>query len=124
MKDELMRLTATGFALSLLALTACSPTGPTLSQGAGLETPAGCAARGGTMQRVGRLQTLQCVVAYADAGKACRSDTDCAGACLAPAGVDVAPGSATAGVCQADSNRFGCQTPVIDGKAGPTLCRD
>lgn len=119
-----MRLVSTGFALTLLALAACSPTSPSLTQGTANVAPADCAARGGSMQRVGRLQTLQCVVAYADAGKACRTDSDCAGACLTPEGGDLAPGAATAGVCQADSNTFGCQTPVIDGKAGPTLCRD
>jgi putative hemolysin len=110
--------------LSALALIGCSP----VAGGPGVGTPgqsaeAACAARGGSLQPVGRLQTLQCVVTYADAGKTCRADSDCAGDCLAER-TDLAPGAAAVGRCAADSNTFGCRTPVIDGKAGPTLCRD
>jgi len=36
----------------------------------------------------------------------------------------IAPGTAATGVCQATSDRFGCNTPVEDGKAGATLCID
>ena len=32
--------------------------------------------------------------------------------------------AAVAGICQADSNRFGCFTRVEDGKAEATLCID
>ena len=119
-----MRFTFIGAALTALALAGCSPTAPTLAEDLPLNTPAGCAQRGGTMDRVGRLQTMQCVIPYADAGKACRADADCAGACWAPDGVDAAPGATVAGVCQANSNTFGCHTTVIDGKAGQTLCKD
>ena len=35
-----------------------------------------------------------------------------------------AAGTATAGVCQATSDRFGCHATVVDGKVGPTLCID
>jgi hypothetical protein len=84
-----------------------------------------CLARNGTLQPVGRMQTMQCVVRYADAGKRCTDSDQCAGECRT-ADVTARPdeGAAVAGVCQADSNRFGCFTRVEDGKAEATLCVD
>lgn len=118
-------LRALSLALSAIALVGCSPMAPAAGADGPTQTAeAACAARGGSLQPVGRLQTLQCVVRYSDAGKTCRADSDCAGDCLAPSGTDVAPGAAVVGRCAADSNTFGCRTPVIDGKAGPTLCMD
>jgi hypothetical protein len=76
------------------------------------------------MDRVGRLQTLQCVIRYADAGKICTSGDQCAGDCRARPGVDVAAGQPVAGYCQADSNRFGCSTKVENGRAQATICID
>lgn len=86
---------------------------------------ADCIARNGTMQPVGRMQTMQCVVRYADAGKRCTDSDQCAGECRT-ADVTARPveGAAVAGICQADSNRFGCFTRVEDGKAEATLCVD
>lgn len=86
---------------------------------------ADCIARNGTMQPVGRMQTMQCVVRYADAGKRCTDSDQCGGECRT-ADVTARPveGAAVAGVCQADSNRFGCFTRVEDGKAEATLCVD
>ena len=40
-----------------------------------------CQAAGGTLQRLGRLQREQCVIPYADAGKACSRKSDCSGQC-------------------------------------------
>lgn len=86
---------------------------------------ADCLARGGRMQPVGRMQTMQCVVRYADAGKRCTDSDQCAGECrVADVTARPAEGAAVAGVCQADSNRFGCFTRVEDGKAEATLCVD
>lgn len=85
---------------------------------------ASCATRGGTMQQVGRMQSWQCVVRYADAGKRCTDGDQCQADCLIEGNSGVAPGAAVAGVCQATSNRFGCNTTVEDGKAGATLCID
>ena len=45
-----------------------------------------CQAAGGTLQRLGRLQREQCVIPYADAGKACSGKSDCTGQCLAGGG--------------------------------------
>lgn len=112
--------------LALMA-SACTPmAGQTPDGGtSGQSAAAACAARNGTMQRVGRLQTMQCVVRYADAGKRCTDGDQCQGDCRYEGDASaLAPGASVAGVCQADSNRFGCQTPIEDGKAGPTLCVD
>lgn len=86
---------------------------------------AACTARNGTMQKVGRMQTLQCVVRYVDAGKRCTDSDQCAGECrTADVGARPTEGAAAAGVCQATSNQFGCFTRVEDGKAEATLCVD
>ena len=85
---------------------------------------ADCIARHGTMQPVGRMQTMQCVVRYADAGKRCTDSDQCAGECRTADAARPAQGATVAGVCQADSNRFGCFTRVEDGKAEATLCVD
>jgi putative hemolysin len=119
-----MRLMLT--ALAALALAACSPmTGQSPDAAApGQSAEASCAAQGGTLQRVGRLQSVQCVIAYADAGKRCTDGDQCGGDCLLPEGTTVEAGAAAVGQCAATSNRFGCATRVEDGKADATLCID
>jgi len=117
-----------------LALAACSPTPAPEPVVQSVETPespptmsvstSACTARGGEMQQVGRMQSWQCVVKYADAGKRCTDASQCEGQCEIAGNSGIAPGTATAGVCQADSNRFGCRTAVKDGKAEATLCID
>ena len=118
-----MRLLIAALALMASAcspMSAQAPDGATTSQSA----EAACAARNGTLQRVGRLQSVQCVIAYADAGKRCTDGDQCGGDCLLPEGASVAAGAAAAGVCAPTSNRFGCATRVEDGKADATLCID
>lgn len=108
-----------------LAVTACSPT-TEQSAGApsGQSAETACAAQGGSMQRVGRMQTLQCVIHYADAGKRCTDGDQCQGDCVSSTlGGDQTP-PATSGQCAADSNRFGCRTTIENGRAQPTLCID
>lgn len=83
-----------------------------------------CAAQGGKMERVGRMQTLQCVIAYPDAGKTCRDGDECMGDCRVPGGVIVPDGRPVAGQCAASSNRFGCYTTVKNGVAQPGICVD
>jgi len=116
-----------------LALAACSPTPapePVVPTAEAPEPPtmsvstSACTARGGEMQQVGRARTWQCVVKYADAGERCTDASQCEGQCEIAGNSGIAPGTATAGVCQADSNRFGCRTTVENGKAGNTLCID
>ena len=82
-----------------------------------------CQAAGGTLQRLGRLQREQCVIPYADAGKACSRKSDCTGQCLA-AGEAMA-GDVASGTCQRDaSQNFGCRQRIDDGKAQGTICVD
>lgn len=91
------------------------------------ESPAAadCMARGGRMLPQGRMQTLQCVIPYADAGKRCTTGGDCQGDCrIEDVTTPTAAGTAAVGQCQATSSRFGCYTPVDDGKAGATICVD
>ncbi|MDZ4362408.1 hypothetical protein [Brevundimonas sp.] len=107
-------------ALSMLCLGACAPKALTPEEMA----VADCTAQGGTMQRVGRLQSLQCVIRYADAGQRCSDGDDCLGDCRVEGSVLPPEGRAVTGVCQATSNRFGCFTTIEDGKAEATLCID
>jgi hypothetical protein len=113
------------FAAAALLATACAPQTTTEGDAPMQSADASaCAARGGTMQQVGRMQSWQCVVAYADAGKPCTDGDQCQGDCVVEGNSGLQPGASAAGVCQADSNRFGCRTTVDDGKAGATLCID
>lgn len=102
-----------------MAVTACAPA-PTAEQIAAAD----CASRGGSMQEVGRMRSLQCVIRYSDANKPCRTGSDCLGDCRTEGSVAVLEGRPTTGVCQATSDRFGCYTRIEDGKATPTICVD
>ena len=86
---------------------------------------ADCTARGGEMRPQGRMQTLQCVVSYADAGQRCTTGSDCQGDCRVE-DVTAAPAAGTPaiGQCQAVSGQFGCYTKVENGKAQATICVD
>ncbi len=127
--------------LASLALTAllsaCSSTPPAAdaaAQPAAADTPEAtqayqeardvdCRAAGGTLQPLGRLQRVQCVIPYADAGKACSSKRDCSGQCLATGEAEV--GVLATGTCQRDvSQNFGCRQRIEDGKAQGTICVD
>lgn len=114
-----------------LLLASCVPAGQSASlapeQPVGIAAPqdaAACLRSGGAMKPGGRLQTLQCVQSYADAGKSCRDGSQCAGDCRTAPGIDVRPGQQVAGQCQATSDRFGCSTTVENGRAQTTVCID
>lgn len=87
-------------------------------------TAAECTARGGRMIPQGRMQTVRCVVSYADAGKRCTTGSDCLGDCRAEPTDRPVEGAAVVGQCQANSGRFGCYTTVEGGKAKATICVD
>jgi len=114
-------------AAAALLAAACAPQTTT---SAGSDAPmqsaeaSACATRGGAMKQVGRMQSWQCVISYADAGKRCTDGAQCQGDCRVEGNTGAAAGTATAGVCQATSDRFGCHATVVDGKVGPTLCID
>ena len=81
-----------------------------------------CAAAGGEARQEGMLGMYRCVKPYADAGKACRSKSDCEGKCLATD--DAAPDADITGACQADDSPFGCNAEVEDGKITEAICID
>lgn len=84
-----------------------------------------CAARGGKMLPQGRMQSLQCVVSYADAGRRCSDGDDCQGDCrIEEINGTPSAGAAVVGQCQANSSRFGCYTTVEGGKVEATICVD
>jgi putative hemolysin len=112
---------------ALLVLAGCTTTAPaTAPSVADAATDAAqCAATGGQMQPLGRLQREQCVVAYADAGKACSRKSDCSGQCLASGDEALVPGAKATGTCQRDvSQNFGCRQRIDGGVAQGTICVD
>ncbi len=114
----------------MLGLSACTtvpdtaaaaPAGSTAAPAA--DVHAACADQGGVIRPLGRLQREQCVVPYADAGKACSASSDCTGQCLAT--TDISAGAAARGVCQRDvSENFGCRQRIDGGVAQGTICVD
>ena len=83
-----------------------------------------CAGRGGVLERVGRMQSLQCVIRYADAGRRCTSGDQCQGDCRVSDGFDAPASQPAAGVCQATSSQFGCYAVIENGRASPAICVD
>lgn len=115
----------------MFMLAGCAPGGGldkhSREQAGALNVPSdasSCRRAGGTMKPVGRRQTIECVLDYADAGKSCTEGGQCAGDCRTPPSLDVRPGQQVAGYCQATSDRFGCSTTVESGRAGATICID
>ena len=111
---------------ALLVLAGCTTSVPATAPPADAMTDAAqCAASGGRLQPLGRLQREQCVVAYADAGKACSRKADCIGQCLASGDTEWAPGAKAMGTCQRDvSQNFGCRQRIDGGVAQGTICVD
>ena len=108
-------------------IAAIVPAGQTLigPSVAGSEDAAACARAGGKMLPQGRMQSLRCVISYADAGRRCTDGDDCAGGCrVGDVANPPAAGAPAVGQCQASSSRFGCYTTVEGGKAEATLCVD
>jgi putative hemolysin len=99
-----------------------SPAAPSV---AGTEDAAACAAAGGKMLPQGRMQTVRCVITYADAGQRCTDGDQCAGDCrIADLANTPSTGASAVGQCQANSSAFGCYTTVEGGKAEATICVD
>lgn len=86
---------------------------------------ASCAARGGVVDTVGRMQRQVCRIPYADAGKTCSNKSDCAGRCIydrEEGGGE--PTGAVTGKCQKFATQFGCWSEVDGGKIKSTICVD
>ena len=81
-----------------------------------------CESLGGEIQRAGMLGWEHCILPYRDAGQPCRGSADCEGRCLAENMADT--GAAARGVCQADSNPFGCYAEMEDGEVSMAICVD
>lgn len=108
-------------------LAAIVPAGQTVISPsvAGSEDAAACARAGGKMLPQGRMQSVRCVITYADAGRRCTDGDDCAGDCrVGDVANPPAAGAPAVGQCQVNSSRFGCYTTVEGGKAEATLCVD
>lgn len=98
---------------------------PAAQSVAGSEDAAACARAGGKMLPQGRMQSLRCVITYADAGQRCTDGNDCAGDCRVEDVANApAAGTNAVGQCQVNSSRFGCYTTVEGGKAEATICVD
>ncbi len=92
---------------------------------AGSVDAAACERAGGKMLPQGRMQTVRCVITYADAGRRCTDGDDCAGDCRVEDAANAPSAGANAvGQCQVSSSRFGCYTTVEGGKAEGTICVD
>jgi len=110
-------------AMSMLGLVACAPVAAPTPPTEAPTTEASCAGQGGRLERVGRAQTQQCVIPFADGGEACRDGSECdSGRCLGA--VDAAGRSNVTGACQASNMAFGCYTQVRNGRAEAAICVD
>jgi putative hemolysin len=111
-------------AAAFAVLAACAQTVATQ----GIDSPdlANCAARGGVVDTVGRLQRQVCRVPYADAGETCSNKSDCAARCILDreeGDTEPANGAVT-GKCQQYATQFGCFSEVDGGKVISTICVD
>ena len=108
------------------AVYACAPTAapPPSPAPQSASDPPACAARGGRIERVGRAQSEACVIPYADAGKACRDNSECQGGCRADVPAAEHDTGNVTGACAADNSRFGCYAQVVSGHAQSAICVD
>lgn len=110
-------------AMAVLGLCACAPIAAPAPPTEATTTEASCGASGGRLERVGRAQTLQCVIPFADAGRACRDGGECqSGRCQGP--VEASGRTNVTGACQASNMAFGCYTTVRNGRAEAAICVD
>ncbi len=91
--------------LAALALASCVEAPPDPGEGKAFtaEARAECEAKGGRVGQGGLLPDDVCFTPMPDAGKACSTQADCKGVCLA----DMV-GDATGGTCSKESPMFGC----------------
>ncbi|MBX3477925.1 MAG: hypothetical protein KF910_09965 [Brevundimonas sp.] len=114
---------AWGLAL-LLGVAACAPVAEESAGATQTLTADECATRGGQMRPVGRMQSVRCVLRYADAGKPCTDGAQCQGDCRVEGDAAPREGQQVQGRCQVENVRFGCFTTIENGRAQATLCID
>jgi hypothetical protein len=89
---------------------------------------AACTAQGGTVKVAGRSGTETCALPLPDAGKVCRGDDDCIGACWLDDNDREAklgtPEKEVTGHCQPTSYGFGCHSFVDNGRWSGSACTD
>ncbi len=101
-------------------LAACAPTPPPVAATPPAAAASSCAAPG-AVEKVCRRQVERCVTPYADAGKQCTDNSQCAGDCLLDG--DPKP-EGNVGACQKDDNPCGCRSPLVAGKVFKAICVD
>lgn len=78
-----------------------------------------CVNDGGSWEKVGRLQSYDCVYKYSDGGMECDSSENCQGTCI----VTEIDGSDPR--CSIDSSKFGCKSTIESFKEeGNIICID
>jgi hypothetical protein len=89
-----------------------------------------CAARGEFLDRGGMFASATCVRRFADAGKVCRSKSDCLGSCIIELGTaenrerEYQVGQMAEGRCARQSALAGCLATVDGGKVTQAECVD
>lgn len=115
-----------------LILTACSQVAEDVPNASSAPAPgstlsvadaAACRAGGGQVAVRGRLQAELCVQPFADAGRSCTDNSQCAGACVTET-MEAAAGETVTGQCQADDRPFGCFAEVEQGRPVRGICID
>jgi len=118
-----MRILALTAAIAALTLSACAAPSTQQAAAPSAQTLAAeCAAKGGSVQPVGKAQIPTCVVPYADAGKACTDKSQCEGACILEGNLE--PANDVTGQCQKTNRQFGCYAKVVNGKSTGAICVD
>jgi hypothetical protein len=89
---------------------------------------ADCQNRGGQVRIAGLSGNEMCALPFADAGKVCRSSSDCLGDCLLDekelGGKKVGPRTKVVGRCQPTNYPYGCSTTVENGRPSWGACVD
>jgi len=117
--------------LFVLSVGACAfPDAQGTDQRRQIPTARSCAAQGKVLDHFGMFGSPTCVTRYADAGKVCRSKSDCLGRCVVRLGTDetngrdFSVGVETNGQCAKQDALDGCYSTVERGRVTESLCVD
>ena len=114
-----MRITWSALIVVLVVATGCSHLPVSRDVRLTPQQRANCEAQGGIVERV--LTTMEaCVRPTSDGGKSCTDNSQCEGACVAPAGT--AKDAIVTGACATEVGRMGCLNAVLNGKATGEAC--
>ena len=87
------------------------------------KTAESCAAAGGTWRKVGMLRQELCDMPTHDAGKSCKSSSECESVCVAPDGADLT--KPVTGTCFRSLVLVGtCLARVENGRVATAQCSD